>query len=363
MTTFSHFHHAKDRDVSLSKSQAHTMDGIVLGRSPTSNAILVYNPRNQRYYEPDSCRINPYCLPPSVNPTIKYDGGLFVLLHRDGPPTISEPFPPGTRVLAIDPSSGRSLAEIVMDIPFDSTSSPQYLIIFDDGTTRAVSAADMPSLIPTPAPVVSDSTHLLPPFLQPGCKITYEHEGQLHKGFLGQSPDGVFRFSFKSHINKKSEDWGVPLPNLNLPGTIYASMASSSPGTNHRHSNAPACHEIPMHRNPTLALSTSIANVPDPSSPDSTPHTLIATRGWLVSARRNPASNLKTHTSRLISLTTVPFEQKGFPRRFLQFVSSPLRKTKCSTRFALNLASLFSATTKIESGLNPRSTHPSSGPT
>ena len=101
-----------------------------------------------------------------------------------------------------------------MDIPFDSTSSPQYLIIFDDGTTRAVSAADMPSLIPTPASVLSDSTHLLPPFLQPGCKIMYEHEGQLHKGFLGQSLDGVFRFSFKSHINKKSEDWGVPLPNL-----------------------------------------------------------------------------------------------------------------------------------------------------
>jgi hypothetical protein len=72
----------------------------------------------------------------------------------------------------------------------------------------------MPSLIPKPAPVLSDSTHLLPPFLQHGCKITYEHEGQLHKGFLGQSLDGVFRFSFKSHINKKSEDWGVPLPNL-----------------------------------------------------------------------------------------------------------------------------------------------------
>jgi hypothetical protein len=101
-----------------------------------------------------------------------------------------------------------------MDIPFDSKSSPQYLIIFDDGTSRAVSSADMPALIPTPTTVSLDSTHLLPPFLQPGCKITYEHEGQLHKGFLGRAQDGVFRFSFKSHINKKSEDWGVPLPNL-----------------------------------------------------------------------------------------------------------------------------------------------------
>ena len=209
-----YFHHEKDSDASRSKLQAHTMDGILLGRSPTSNAILVYNPRNQKYYEPDSYKLDPYRLPSSVYPTIKYDGGLFVSLHRDDNPAISEPYPPGTRVLAVDSSSGQSLAGTVMDIPFNPELSPQYLIIFDDGTSRAVSSTDMPALIPKPATVSLDSTYLLPPFLQPGCKITYEHEGQLHKGFLGQSQDGVFRFSFKSHINKKSEDWGVPLPNL-----------------------------------------------------------------------------------------------------------------------------------------------------
>ncbi len=26
--------------------------------------------------------------------------------------------------------------------------------------------------------------------------------------------NGVYRFSFKSHVNKRKEDWGVPLPNL-----------------------------------------------------------------------------------------------------------------------------------------------------
>ena len=49
-----YFHHEKDSNASRSKLQAHTMGGIVLGRFPISNAILVYNPRNQRYYEPDS---------------------------------------------------------------------------------------------------------------------------------------------------------------------------------------------------------------------------------------------------------------------------------------------------------------------
>jgi hypothetical protein len=164
------------------------MDGIILGRSPTSNAILVYNPRNQRYYEPGSYKIDPYCLPSSVYPTIKYDGGLFVSLHSDETPVISEPW-----VLDTTLPSGRSLAGTVMDISFDPTSPPQYLIIFDNGTTRAVLSKDMPSLIPKPVPTSPDSSHILPPFLQ-------------HKGFLGQSQDGEFRFSFKSHINKKSED-------------------------------------------------------------------------------------------------------------------------------------------------------------
>jgi hypothetical protein len=39
-----YFHHKKDSNAQRSKTQAHTMDGIIIGCSPTSNAILVYNP-------------------------------------------------------------------------------------------------------------------------------------------------------------------------------------------------------------------------------------------------------------------------------------------------------------------------------
>jgi hypothetical protein len=60
-----YFHHKKDSNVQWSKHQAHTMDGIIIGRSLTSNAILVYNPRNKQYYEPDSYRLDPYRLPGS----------------------------------------------------------------------------------------------------------------------------------------------------------------------------------------------------------------------------------------------------------------------------------------------------------
>ncbi len=48
-----YFHHNKDSNASHSKHQAHTLDRITVGRSLTSNALLVYNPRNQHYYEPD----------------------------------------------------------------------------------------------------------------------------------------------------------------------------------------------------------------------------------------------------------------------------------------------------------------------
>ncbi len=80
----------------------------------------------------------------------RYDGGLFVSLHRDDNPVISEPYPPGTRVLDTKSPTGPTLAGTVMDIPFDSTTSPQYLVIFNDGTSRVVPASDMPSLIPKP---------------------------------------------------------------------------------------------------------------------------------------------------------------------------------------------------------------------
>jgi hypothetical protein len=61
-----YFHHEWDGNVSCSHCQSHTMDGIAIGRSPTSNAMLVYNPRTKHYYEPDSYCLDPYCLPLGV---------------------------------------------------------------------------------------------------------------------------------------------------------------------------------------------------------------------------------------------------------------------------------------------------------
>jgi hypothetical protein len=65
LTLFStcYFHHTKDRNTLRSKNQAHTLWGIVIGCSSMPNGLLVYNPRNQMYYKPDSYQLDPYHLP------------------------------------------------------------------------------------------------------------------------------------------------------------------------------------------------------------------------------------------------------------------------------------------------------------
>jgi hypothetical protein len=90
LSSLCYFHHEKDGDQKRSKHQAHTMDGIIVGRSPTSNALLVYYPRNRQYYEQDSYRIDSYCLPASVYADMKYVGELFYSLLRDDNPSFKE---------------------------------------------------------------------------------------------------------------------------------------------------------------------------------------------------------------------------------------------------------------------------------
>jgi hypothetical protein len=108
-----------------------------------------------------------------------------------------------------------------MDIPIyqdaqESLGESSYTILFDNGTTSSVPLSGMAGMIPSPhvrEETPAASNNLLPFFLQLISKITYEHDGQYHNGFLGIC-NGVYRFVYKSHVNKRKEDWGVNLPNL-----------------------------------------------------------------------------------------------------------------------------------------------------
>jgi hypothetical protein len=219
-----YFHHKKDGDAPRSHCQSHTMDGSAIGRLPTSNAMLVYNPRTKRYYKPDSNHLDPYRLPSLAYPSLKYDGGLFCSLFQDENLPVEEVYPPGMRVEQLDPATNMLLAGTVVDIPLSTAplGSALYHVLVNNGTLASIPFAKMESLIPAPplpssSPTDSSSnstSSLLPPFLSINTQITYEHDGAYHKGFLTQKPCGMYQFSFKTHVKKKSEDWGINLPNL-----------------------------------------------------------------------------------------------------------------------------------------------------
>ncbi len=218
-----YFHHDKDSDASRSKHQAHTMDGIVVGCSSSSNAILVYNPRNQRYYEPDSYKLDPNYLPSSVYTNIVYDGGLFVSLHQDDTPQISEPYPPGTRVIETNPDNGVMRSGTVMDIPLDPSSSPHYLVLFDDGTSTLVTASNMPSLIHKPTVNVSDTSHLLPPFVCKNSKILFNQMGDSIKVISLSRMTGPTALATSLIQTRNMQNGVCPCPILLLLGMTCAS--------------------------------------------------------------------------------------------------------------------------------------------
>ena len=126
-----------------------------------------------------------------------------------------------------------------MDIPMDP-SQPEdtlhYLVMYDDGRTRSVPLADMSDIVlKPPAPATElDIERGLPPHYQVGQKVTYEHEGQYYKGYMGRR-NGVYRFEFRRHPNSKSVEWGVDLPDLvsswvslSLDGVLQPGHTASS---------------------------------------------------------------------------------------------------------------------------------------
>ncbi len=128
------------------------MDGIAIGRSPTSNTLLVYNPWTKMYYEPNSYRFDPYWLHSLVYLQLQCNGGLFCYLLQAKNPAMEEAYPPGTWVECLDPTTNLLLAGTTMDIPLslDTSGSPLYQILFDNGTAASVPLEEMSSLIPPP---------------------------------------------------------------------------------------------------------------------------------------------------------------------------------------------------------------------
>jgi hypothetical protein len=155
-----------------------------------------------------------------------------------------------------------------MDIPLDPNTSPHYLVQYDDGTSSSIPGVKMPDFIPKPTVDISDNTHLLPPFLKVGSKITFEKDRQYHKGYLSQLPNGTYRFSYKSHINKKQEDWGAPLPNLATTWQDLCAEGLLLPGHNWSTFNCSASAHHVSTRNLLRECPPSLLSALDIKHPD-----------------------------------------------------------------------------------------------
>jgi hypothetical protein len=153
-----------------------------------------------------------------------------------------------------------------MDIPLSSNPSglPVYQFLFDNGMAALIPLAEMASIIPpppvsdtpSPEPSSDEASSLLPPFLMVGSCITYKHDGTYHKGYLMKKSCGTYCFSFKTHVKKKHEDWGVDLLHLPfnwvnlctegilLPGHVVHSFIHMMDSSSSTSSNPPSTFDL-----------------------------------------------------------------------------------------------------------------------
>lgn len=129
------------------------MEGIALGCSESSNAMVFYNPTTKQYYKPDTYKLDPRRLPSIVWPTttITYDGGIFADLYRDSNPNIPKLwFPPGTRVLVCltctsTPSEG-TVTNITLKSEAGFNDSESYMILLNNGSATPAHLSELQSL-------------------------------------------------------------------------------------------------------------------------------------------------------------------------------------------------------------------------
>ena len=188
-----------------------------------------------------------------------------------------------------------------MDIPMDPTTSPQYLIQFNNGTTKLVPASKMASLIPIPQVSTSNSSHLLPLFLCLHSKIILITKDSFIKGILQNLE--------QEHIVLGTSP--TPTPTRNTQIGVFYCQASRLPGTR----RAPmgfyylATTPAASFGISLLILSaqlTSSVDAPIPFLLHSLPPTPIGTHGFPVFVKRRTALNHKTHTKPRYS-TQIPY--------------------------------------------------------
>jgi hypothetical protein len=138
----------------------------------------------------------------------------------------------------------------------ESTTKTTYTILLDDGTTVECKFEDLIDKVDAqPAATEGHANAFagLPAFLSEGSKVTTDHNGAFHKGFIHHSPSAGYHVAIKRNLWSNKINFTVPLPNFRqdwsslvgdnilLPGhTTVSSFLVPIPPT--------------MHRQPTTSL-------------------------------------------------------------------------------------------------------------
>ena len=145
---------------------------------------------------------------------------------------VLELFPPGTRVtLSINdtpargtvrniPMVGSPLIQSAASPPSTAAPTLNYVISLDNGTTTECSFEDLIAVgrdsnaLTDSAPPTANPFATLPQIFQRNSKVTFDHNGAFHKGFLQHSNKHIFQFQVRRNIRSTKVDWSVPLSNF-----------------------------------------------------------------------------------------------------------------------------------------------------
>eukprot|EP00804_Cyclotella_cryptica_P008738 CCRYP_018465-RC/>CCRYP_018465-RC protein AED:0.27 eAED:0.26 QI:0/-1/0/1/-1/0/1/0/969 len=231
-----YFDHKTEASATKSNIEAQTLAGIAVGRDEKANTIKFYNPLTKAYYSPPVFKLDESRLPASHFPNrITFDGGLICGLQSRNTDPAPEPFPPGTRVNVL--INGITKRGTIQNIPLpsspaldDSTvihpsgqieelNNNQYTVLLDDNTTAELTFQQLLSPTETHAPIDPAAPATVwagipSRYLHQDAKITLEHDGVYHKGYLNYSPESGFEFIVRRNMRSKKIDFKVPLPNF-----------------------------------------------------------------------------------------------------------------------------------------------------
>ena len=199
-----------------------------------------YNPITSSYYRPPAFRLDESRLPITNFPNyLRFDGGLTCGLLRKKTDTIHDPFPPGTHVsiqhkdiptcgtinnilIPLSPILKTEASPVPEDLDEESITSedprsPPYFILLYNGIIVEQSYDNLIKYTrydkSTPkSPINAAALEIISHFLCHDSKVTMDHKGAFHKGYINYSPETGFQFIVRINARSRKVDFSVPIP-------------------------------------------------------------------------------------------------------------------------------------------------------